>query len=124
MSDLDTTLPNTAQNFDAEELKEAIDQGELQAPELNVEDDYETAQKYSEGSLSAKAVEEILAPEFEVAAASEVAIAADSSLSESNGDTADYREMAKAVGPAAGGAGVVTDELVAKALEKGQAAAQ
>jgi len=124
MSDLDTTLPNTAQNFDAEELKEAIDQGELQAPELNVEDDYETAQKYSEGSLSADAVEEILAPHFEVAAASEVAIATDSSLSESSGDTADYREMAKAVGHAPSGAGVVTDELVAKALEKGQAADQ
>lgn len=121
MSDLDATLPNTAKNFDAEELKGAIDQGELQAPELSVEDDYEAAQKYSESGLTSEEAEEAIAPQFEVSAASDVTLTPEASLSESSGDSADYRDMAKQVSHAPSGTSPITDELVAKALEKGQA---
>lgn len=124
MPDLDTTLPNTAQNFDAEELKGAIEQGELQAPELSVEDDYEAAQKYSEGALSAEEAEDIVASQFEVLAVSDVSLPTEDSLSDSSGDSADYMDMAKQVSHAPSGTSPVTDELVAKALEKGQAGGQ
>ncbi len=123
MSDIDTTLPNTAQNFDAEELKGAIDQGELQVPELNVEDDYEAAQKYSESGLTSEEAESVVAPQFEVSAASEVTITPETSLSESSGDSAAYLDMAKQVSRVPSGTTAVTDELVAKALEKGEAGA-
>lgn len=122
MSDLDTNLPNTAENYDAEEMKDAIEQGELQAPELSVEDDYEAAQKYSEGTLSPKEAEEAVAPQLEVSEAKDVKLTTDSSLSQSSGDTADYRAMAKEVSHSSSGTGPVSDELLAKALEKGEAA--
>lgn len=103
------------ENFDAEVVKEAIAEGDEKAPEVNVAADYARSQELSGGIVDAELAEELVKPQFEVSSADEVVTGAEPSQS------TDYLEMAKDLNPApAAGAGVVTDDLVEKAIAKGQ----
>lgn len=118
-TDLNTA---TSQTYDAQQMAEEIAKGEQKAPKVDVEADYEAAQEFSvsevdrtgEGeSLAADAV----APQHQVPQAE-----APKLTTEPTGDPDQYREMAKEVGHQANAPSTVSDELVQKALEKGQPA--
>ncbi|MDX2244003.1 MAG: hypothetical protein NW224_25280 [Leptolyngbyaceae cyanobacterium bins.302] len=102
------------ENFDAEVVKEAIAEGDEKAPEVDVDSDYAASQKMSGGIVDAKTAEELVKPQFDVEQPSQVVTGA-----ETKGD-ADYVSMAKEINPAPSGAENVTDDLVEKAISKGQ----
>jgi hypothetical protein len=108
----------TTQNFDAEEMKAAIKEGEEAAPEsVDVAADYAVSKEMSSGIMDQQEAEKAVAPELEVKSADQVSIS-----TSSPNQAPDYMDMARDITPSAAGAGNVTDELVEKALEKGQAA--
>lgn len=108
----------TTQDYDAEEMKTAISEGEEQAPEsVNVSADYEASKQMSTGRMSQQEAEKSVAPDLRVKSADQVSV----STSSAN-QSPDYMDMARDVNPSGAGAGNVTDELVEKALEKGEAA--
>jgi hypothetical protein len=107
----------TTQNFDAEEMKAAIVEGEEEAPEsVDVSADYEASKQLSTGVMDQQEAEKSVAPELRVKSADQVSIP-----TSSPNQTPDYMDMARDVNPAPAGAGNVTDDLIEKALEKGQA---
>ncbi len=103
------------QNFDAEVVKEAIAEGDEKSIEVDMDADYETAQRLSTSSISAEEAEDIVAPEFEVSQPEDVVIS-----SNPTGDSIDYTDLAKDINPAPAGAGNITDDLVEKAIAMGQ----
>jgi hypothetical protein len=108
----------TTQNFDAEEMKAAIQEGEEKAPEaVDVSADYAAAQQMSAGIVDQQEAEKMVAPELRVKSADQVSIPTSSAS-----QAPDYMDMARDVSPSPAGAGNITDDLVEKALEKGQAA--
>ena len=108
----------TTQDYDAEEMKAAIVEGEEQAPEsINVSADYEASKQMSTGHMSQQEAEKSVAPDLRVKSADQVSV----STSSAN-QSPDYVDMAREVNPPAAGAGNVTDDLVEKALGKGEAA--
>lgn len=107
----------TTQDYDAEEMKAAIVEGEEKAPEsVNVSADYEASKQMSTGRMSQQEAEKSVAPDLRVKSADQVSV----STSSAN-QSPDYMNMAREVNPTAAGAGNVTDDLVEKALEKGEA---
>ena len=110
---------DAAENQDAQLMAEAIETGMAQAPDFNVADDYEASKLFSvnpqaDTEEGAKAIAEATAPQFEVPEPEDILQPSDSS-----GDPADFRDMAKDVGVGSGES-VITDDLVQKALEMGQ----
>lgn len=103
------------ENFDAEVVKEAITEGDEKAPEVDVAADYEASQQLSGGIVDAKTAEEMVKPQFKVASSEAVVTGA-----EAGSGTSDYLEMAKDVHPAPTGEVEVTDDLMQKAIAKGQ----
>lgn len=104
------------ENFDAEVVKEAIAEGDEKAPEVDVAADYAMAQQMSSGFVDAELAEELVKPQFEVAQPEAVVTGA-----EIGSGTSDYLEMAKDINPApTGEVGKVTDDLMEKAIAKGQ----
>jgi hypothetical protein len=103
------------ENFDAEVVKEAVAEGDEKAPEVDVASDYAAAQQMSGGIVDAETAEELVKPQFEVAQPESVVTGA-----EPTSESSDYLKMAKDVSPAPTGAGNVTDDLVEKAIAKGQ----
>lgn len=103
------------ENFDAEVVKEAIAEGDEKAPEVDVASDYAAAQQMSGGIVNAETAEELVKPQFEVEQPKDVVTGA-----EPTSQSADYLKMAKEVNPAPASAGNVTDDLVEKAIAKGQ----
>lgn len=116
------TNADASQNFDAQQASEAIAAGEQKKPQVNVEADYEASKAFSVSDIDrteagADAAAAATAPQFEMSQP-------ETSVTEAQptGDPQDYLEMAKDVSHAPSGASNVTDALVEKALEKGQAA--
>lgn len=108
----------TTQNYDAEEMKAAIVEGEEEAPEsVDVSADYEASKQLSTGTMDQQEAEKAVAPELQVKSADQVSIPTSSA-----NQAPDYMDMARDINPASTEAGNVTDDLVQKALEKGQAA--
>ncbi|MDX2229888.1 MAG: hypothetical protein NW220_09635 [Leptolyngbyaceae cyanobacterium bins.349] len=103
------------ENFDAEVIKEAIAEGDEKAPEVDVAADYAAAQQMSGGVVDAETAEQLVQPQFEVERPEDVVTGA-----EPTSQSADYLEMAKDIHPTPGGSGNVTDDLVQKAIAKGQ----
>ncbi|GAB4147593.1 MAG: hypothetical protein Fur0046_25840 [Cyanobacteria bacterium J069] len=98
------SVPDKTESFDAREKRAAIAEGVEQSPEkdLNLDRDYAAAQKMSEGTLSTKEVEKLVAPEHEVSQPEEVDISgAGDRLPTAGGDPTDYRELAKEMQPPA-----------------------
>lgn len=107
----------TTKDYDAEEMKAAIAEGEEEAPaSVDVAADYEASKQMSTGVMDQQEAEKSVAPELRVKSADQV------SIPTSSNQSPDYTDMAKDINQAPAGAGNVTDDLVEKALEKGQAA--
>ncbi|MBD2019790.1 hypothetical protein H6F43_06260 [Leptolyngbya sp. FACHB-36] len=108
------------QNQDAQLAADAIAAGQEKLPNVDVEADYEAAQQFSVSPIDrtgegAQAAQEATAPQFEVSQPESTTTTA-----EPTGDPGDYLDMARQVSPAPTGASNVTDDLVNKAIEKGQ----
>ena len=108
-----------AENQDAQLTAEAIEEGVQKAPKIDVSADYEASQQFAvnphaDTAEGAKAIAEATAPQFPVPEPKEV-----NRSVESSSDPADFLDMAKDISPTAG-QGNVSDDLVQKALEKGQ----
>lgn len=114
--------PNQAPTHDAQLTAENMIEGTEKAPQIDVNADYEASKAFSvseidrttEGAAAAAAA---TAPQLEVPQAKETTYKA-----EPTGNPSDYVDMARDINPVAEGATNITDDLVAKALEKGQPA--
>lgn len=114
MAEVKPDWENT-ENFDAEAVKEAIVEGDLPEPKADVSADYEASKEMSGGIVDEETAEKMVAPQLEMPEPMET-----KHVTASDSNPEDYREMAKDVSPAPEGAHNVTDNLVEKALEKGQ----
>jgi hypothetical protein len=112
---------NQAPTHDAQLAAESIASGEEKAPKVDFDADYATAQKFSVSEIDrtdegAAAAKEATAPKYKISTPAETKTQA-----QSTGNPDDYVELAKEVGNSrAEGVTNVSDELVQKALEKGQ----
>jgi hypothetical protein len=121
MSEKVNPQPNQAPTHDAQLAAENMATGTEQMPAVDTEADYEASKAFStskidrtgEGSQAAAAA---TAPKFEVKEAQET-----SSKAESTSNPNDYLDMARDVNPGAKEAGNIDDEMVKKALKKGEA---
>lgn len=112
---------NTAesQNFDAQQMTEAIAEGDVKAPKVDVAADYEAAQEFSVSDVDrtsegAQAAEAAVAPQFEVHAPEET-----SAPAQTTGNPEEFIGIAKEISPFPSAAHNVTDEQVEKAIEMG-----
>lgn len=112
---------NQAPTHDAQLAAENIAAGEEEAPKVDFEADYAAAQQFSVSDVDrtgegAKAAEAATAPQQQISKPQEVRTEA-----QATGNPDDYAEMAKDVGGSkTEGVSSVDDDLVQKALEKGQ----
>lgn len=116
MAEVKPDWENT-ENFDAEVVKEAISEGDQPEPKADVSADYEAAKEMSGGIVDEETAEKMVKPQLEMPKPMET-----KSVSKSDSNPEDYTEMAKDVSPAPKGASNVTDDLVEKAIDKGQSA--
>ena len=120
MSDVTNTV-DTSENYDAQQTVEEIAVGDRKAPDVSVEADYEASKKFSvspidrteDGAAAAKAVS-TSQPGMPV---SEV----ETSTPDTTGNPDDYKQMAQDASAAMPSIGNVSDDLVQKALNKGNA---
>jgi hypothetical protein len=120
----DEVKPNVseASTHDAQLAAQNIAAGEEKAPTVDFEADYAAAQQFSVSEIDrteegAKAAEAATAPKFEVPKPEEVKFEAPAT-----GNPDDYTDMAKDVmGSRTEGVTSIDDDLMQKALEKGQA---
>ncbi|AKG21605.1 hypothetical protein [Calothrix sp. 336/3] len=95
-----TTDLNNSRPYDSQQVAEAIEKGEVKAPKVDVNADYEEALKeFSVSEIDrteegAKAAEAATAPKFEVRQPQETR-----SEAVSTGDPSDFLEMAKEINP-------------------------
>ncbi|MBW4642447.1 MAG: hypothetical protein KME23_05460 [Goleter apudmare HA4340-LM2] len=121
MSDKVKPNPNEAPTHDAQLAAENIASGEEKAPKVDFEADYAAAQQFSVSEIDrtaegVAAAEAATAPKYEVPASEDV-----KNEAQSTGNPDDYVELAKEVGGAKNQAVTnVSDDLMQKALEKGQ----
>lgn len=113
---------DASQNFDATQVAEEIAAGQQKQPHVNVEADYEASKEFSVSDIDRtaegqKSAAEATAPQFELSQPQENTIEA-----EPTADPQNYRKMAKEISHTSAEGSNVTDELVAKAFQKGQAA--
>ncbi|MDZ7962239.1 MAG: hypothetical protein RMY34_30960 [Aulosira sp. DedQUE10] len=112
---------NEAPTHDAQLAAENIAAGEEKAPTVDFEADYAAAQQFSVSDIDrtgegAKAAEAATAPKQQVSKPQEVKTQA-----QATGNPDDYADMAKDVGGAkTEGATSIDDDLMKKALEKGE----
>jgi hypothetical protein len=123
MADKETVKPNIneAPTHDAQLAAENMASGEEKTPSVDFEADYAAAQKFSVSEIDrtsegAAAAEAATAPKHEVSQAKETNIE-----TQATGNPEDYAEMAKEVGSSnTEGVTNVSDDLVKKALKKGE----
>jgi len=112
---------NEAPTHDAQLAADSIASGEEKAPAVDFEADYAAAQQFSVSEIDrtgegAAAAEEATAPQYNVPKAQETKTTAQSA-----GNPDDFLELAKEVGGSqTEGVTNVSDDLVKKALEKGE----
>jgi hypothetical protein len=112
---------NEAPTHDAQLAAENIAAGEEKAPKVDFEADYAAAQQFSVSEVDrtgegAKAAEAATAPKQEISKPQEVRTEA-----QATGNPDDYAEMAKDISSSkTEGVSSVDDDLMKKALEKGQ----
>ena len=120
MSEVASNL-NTPQNHDAQLAADEIAEGKAKPQDVNVDADYEASKQFSVSEADktgegAQAAEKATAPHFPVHEPEEPTHEVKQS-----GDPADFKAIAKEVSHAPEGAENVSDRLVEKAVEKGQA---
>ncbi|MCT7949256.1 hypothetical protein NG798_05605 [Ancylothrix sp. C2] len=105
-----------SQSFEAKELAENIQAGEVKAPEIDVTADYEASKAFS-GGASASEAKSATAPKFRVSEPIKPTV----NSSTSKGDPQQFRSMAADLTERESSVTEgVSDDLVKKALEKGQ----
>ncbi|MEI2583057.1 hypothetical protein [Scytonema sp. PRP1] len=115
--------PNQSQapTHDAQLAADNIASGEEKTPSVDMEADYQAAQRLSVSEIDrtgegAKAAQEATAPKQEVSEPQQTTTQA-----QPTGNPSDYVDMAKEIGGSRNQGGTnVTDDLVEKAKEKGQ----
>jgi hypothetical protein len=112
--------PKQAPTQDAQLAAEEMNSGKEEVPTVDLEGDYEASKQFSVSdvdrtSSGAKAAEAATAPELKVSEPEETKVEA-----AATGNPNDYREMASNVGSTTEAGTNVSDDLVQKALEKGQ----
>ncbi|WP_009630015.1 hypothetical protein [Synechocystis sp. PCC 7509] len=105
---------------DAQLAAESMTEGKEKMPKVDVDADYAAAQQFSVSDIDrtnegAEAADKATANQFATTTPSDT-----TTESLSTGDPSDYMAMAKDVGTSTGAAGNVDDDLIQKALEKGQ----
>ncbi|MGI0487974.1 hypothetical protein ACN4EK_21250 [Pantanalinema rosaneae CENA516] len=107
----------TAQSYDAEQIQEAVAEGEAESPRVDLDADYAAAQQMSQGAKSsASAATSMGNPQFEQSHQESAKAVADST-----GNPDDYRDMAKDVTHAPTETGDVSDDVMQRSSQKGQA---
>ncbi len=119
MSETNSDL-NPSQSYDAQQVLEEIAEGSLPTPKVDVSSDYEASKEFSVSEIDRtgegeKAAEKATANSFEMQAPETTA-----SKAEPTGDPSDFLNMAKAIGHETAAQGNVDDDLIQKAIEKGQ----
>lgn len=114
--------PGQATTHDAQLAAENMAAGNEKAPQVDVSADYEASKAFSVSEVDrtgegAQAAAAATAPHYKVSQPQETEFKA-----EPTGNPDDYLDMARDVNPTPEASGNVTDELVEKALKKGQAA--
>lgn len=122
MSEKVTPQPNQAPTHDAQLAAENMVSGNEQMPAVDLDADYEASKAFSVSEIDrtgegTQAAAKATAPNLEVPKAQETV-----HKTEATGNPDDYLDMAREVNPTAESAGNVDDELVEKALKKGEAA--
>lgn len=112
--------PKQASTQDAQLAAESMTEGTEKKPSVDVDADYAAAQQFSVSDIDrtsegAEAADKATANQFATTTQSE-----DKSEAVSTGDPSDYMGMAKDVDASTGAASNVDDDLMQKALEKGQ----
>lgn len=112
--------PNQAQTHEGKLAAERMREGDEQVPNIDVEADYEASKQFSVSEVDrsgagAEAAEAVTAPEFEVPEPEETQY-----IAEPTGNPDDYRDMARDLSPKSDAVTSVSDDLVRKALEKGE----
>ncbi len=112
--------PKQATTQDAQLAAESMTEGTEKMPEVDIDADYAAAQKFSVSDIDrtsqgAEAADKATANQFSTTEQGET-----KAETMSTGDPSDYMAMAKDVGSSTGAEGNVDDELMQKALEKGQ----
>ncbi|MBW4470217.1 MAG: hypothetical protein KME45_07400 [Stenomitos rutilans HA7619-LM2] len=112
---------DTAENYDAQQMVEEIETTDRKAPDANVDADYEASKQFSVSNIDrteegANAAEAATAPKFEVPITEEATLPADAT-----GNPDDYKQIAADANPNSQATSNVNDDLVQKALEKGNA---
>lgn len=121
MSEKVNPNPNQAPTHDAQLAAENMVTGNEQVPAVDTEADYEASKAFSVSKIDrtgegAQAAAAATAPNLEVPKPQESLPKADAT-----GNPDDYLDMARDVNPAAESVGNVDDEIVQKALKKGEA---
>lgn len=121
MSDATTELTNS-QTYDAQQLAEGVAAGDQKLPQVDVAADYEASKEFSVSDIDRSAAGEkaaavATAPQFKIPEPQSTEL-----KTESSGDPDKFRSMAQEIRPEPGETGSVSDELLQKALEKGQPA--
>jgi hypothetical protein len=123
MAEPKTDLENTqSQTYDSQQLSEEIATGEAKVPKVNVEADYSAAQEFSSSEIDQtsagdEAAAAAVAHQHEVPAPEATPV-----VTQPTGSPDEFIDIAKEVSPFSSGATNVTDELVQKAINKGQPA--
>jgi hypothetical protein len=113
---------NPMQTYDAQQTAEEIEAGDRPATQVDVSADYEASKEFSisevdRSGAGEKAAQAATAPDFAVSQPKETT----PTKAEPTGDPSDYLDMAKEVGTSSAATGNVSDDLLKKAIEKGQA---
>lgn len=111
-------VPNVdeSQSYEAQELAENIKAGEVKAPEIDVTADYEASKAFS-GGASAQEAKNATSPKFRVSEQNSSSV----NSSNTKGDPQYFRTMAADISKDESSVSEgVSDDLVKKALEKGQ----
>ncbi|MBW4663194.1 MAG: hypothetical protein KME01_03185 [Chroococcus sp. CMT-3BRIN-NPC107] len=118
----DEIKPNASQapTQDAQLAAESMTEGKEKTPKVDVDADYAAAQQFSVSDIDrtsegAEAADKVTANKFATTTPSETKAEAVSTA-----DPNDYMEMAKNVGASTGATGNVDDDMMQKAIEKGQ----
>ncbi|MBW4694019.1 MAG: hypothetical protein KME27_19920 [Lyngbya sp. HA4199-MV5] len=112
---------NTSENYDAQQMVEEVKEGDRKVPEANVDADYEASKQFSVSTIDrteegAAAAEAATSPDLKVPSVEKSTLPA-----ATTGSPDDYKEMATDANPNAQAGRNVSDDVVQKALEKGNA---
>ena len=111
---------NPSQTYDAQQVLEEIAEGSLPAPKVDISADYEASKEFSVSEIDrtsegAKAAQAASASAFEVHAPEMTHAKA-----EPTGNPSEFLNMAKSITHDQGAVGNVSDDLIHRAIEKGQ----